>query len=52
MTITHEIVRKCIPFSTKENINELQKVGIIQMIFLDYNVITLEKLASKTALFK
>ena len=29
MTITHEIVRKCIPFSTKENINELQKVGMI-----------------------
>lgn len=54
LTITHEIVRKCIhkPFSTEENINELQKVGVIQRIFLDYNVITLEKLATKIALFK
>lgn len=54
LTITHEIVRSAYTnhSALKKIINELQKVGVIQRIFLDYNVITLEKLATKIALFK
>jgi len=40
------------PYSTIENITKLQKVQIIQMVFLNYNAITLEttKPANKNAL--